>query len=326
MKARLALVSLVVAASAAGAQSQGHPVGSHPSAHAGGASAVSLRTPTRAAARSRSGARVIRVTARDYAFEAPDTVEAGLVDIQLLNSGKEMHHIQLVRLNEGKTMRDLFNAMGPGTPPPAWAEDIGGPNTPVPGGTSAAMLRLKPGRYVLLCFIPSPDGKPHVAKGMAKEMIVTGQVAGAKSPAGSAAPSPAAAPAASGKNGGAVEPRADVTMTLRDYDFVLSTPLRAGKQVIRVRNEAAQSHEVVIAKLAPGKTPNDVIAWIEKQDGPPPGAPAGGTTGIAKNGENFLTLDLEPGRYALLCFLPDAKDGKPHFVHGMVKEIEIAAR
>ena len=38
----------------------------------------------------------------------------------------------------------------------------------------------------------------------------------------------------------------------------------------------------------------------------------------------FITADFQPGRYALLCFIPDAKDGKPHFVHGMAKEITVA--
>jgi hypothetical protein len=310
MFVRIAIVSSVLAAPALGAPLAAQPTGSHPSAHAAPASA-SLRTTPPGVTRGRSDVRVMTVIARDYAFEAPESIEAGLVDIRLENRGKEMHHIQLVRLADGKTMRDLFDALAAGGSPPAWAKDVGGPNTPVPGGTSAAMVRLKPGRYAMICFIPSPDGKPHLMKGMAKELMVT---------------PPATIAPASAKSASPAEPRADITMTLRDYDFMLSAPLRAGNQVIRVRNEAAQSHEVVIVKLAPGKAPRDVLAWIEKQEGPPPGAPAGGTTGIARNGENILSLDLEPGRYALICFIPDAKDGKPHFVHGMVKEIEIAAR
>ncbi len=33
-------------------------------------------------------------------------------------------------------------------------------------------------------------------------------------------------------------------------------------------------------------------------------------------------VDLAPGEYAIVCFLPDAKDGKPHFVHGMIQQIK----
>lgn len=36
-----------------------------------------------------------------------------------------------------------------------------------------------------------------------------------------------------------------------------------------------------------------------------------------------VALDLAPGRYAILCFLPDGKDGKPHFVHGMHREVTV---
>lgn len=56
-----------------------------------------------------------------------------------------------------------------------------------------------------------------------------------------------------------------------------------------------------------------------------PGAPIGGTTSMARGEENLITLDFTPSEYALLCFVADAKDGKPHFVHGMVQQITIAA-
>jgi hypothetical protein len=36
-----------------------------------------------------------------------------------------------------------------------------------------------------------------------------------------------------------------------------------------------------------------------------------------------FTADFVPGKYALICFLPDAKDGKPHFMHGMVQEVTV---
>ena len=39
-----------------------------------------------------------------------------------------------------------------------------------------------------------------------------------------------------------------------------------------------------------------------------------------------MDLDLAPGRYVLICFLPDApppRDLQPHFVHGMIKEITV---
>ena len=118
-------------------------------------------------------------------------------------------------------------------------------------------------------------------------------------------------------------PEADVTITLADYSFTPSVPLTAGRHVIKLVNGAQQTHELVLVKLAPGKTPQDLLQWVEKQEGPPPGEPIGGATGIGPGGTQLMPVDLTPGEYGLFCFVPDATDGKPHFMHGMVQQITI---
>jgi len=271
-----------------------------------GALARSAPARTSAGADLTDGAPVVTITARDYAFDAPDTIAAGLTTLRLVNRGPELHHVQLLRLEDGKTMGDLLAAFKAGGPPPRWMREMGGPNTPVPGAASEAALELAPGRYVITCFIPSGDGMPHLAKGMMRELIVkANRDASVRPTSGDAAPTS--------------------TMTLTDYDFTLSAPLAVGRQTVRVRNAASQSHEVVLVKLAPGKSPADVVAWVEKPNGPPPGAPMGGTTGMASGSWNDITVNLEPGEYALICFIGDAKDGKPHFMHGMMKQIQVGA-
>jgi hypothetical protein len=297
VKSTIALAALALAAAGtAGAQQS--PAYRAPKGHPA-AGAASTRIATRG-----DGIRVVTVTANDYAFEAPDTIPAGMTEIRLLNRGAEMHHAWMIRIEGGKTMSDLFAAFGPQGQLPAWARDVGGPNTPGPNGHATAILRLTPGRYAMICVIPSPDGKPHVMKGMAKEVTVT--------------------PATS--NTAKANLQISATMTLVDYRFRFSQPLQAGKQTIRVRNGAEQGHEVVFIRLAPGRKAAEMLAWMEKMEGPPPGAPIGGTTPMARGEENLITLDLAPGEYALLCFVGDAKDGQPHIVHGMVDQITIAAR
>jgi hypothetical protein len=293
MKNPLAIALMVAAAGTAGAQA------AHAD-HSGAARPASSTSPNKVTLR-RDGIRAVTITASDYAFDAPDTIPAGLTELRLLNRGTEMHHVMLIRLDAGKTMNDLFAAMKPEAALPSWAREVGGPNTPGPGGESNAILRFTAGRYAMICVIPSSDGKPHVMKGMAKEVIVV--------------PAPSSTASAN--------LRVNATMTLFDYAFQLSQPLQAGRQTIRVKNTAAQSHEVVFVRLQPGKKPADVLAWMQKMEGPPPGAPIGGTTPMARGEENIITLDLPPGDYGLLCFVSDAKDGKPHFMHGMMTQFSI---
>ena len=36
-------------------------------------------------------------------------------------------------------------------------------------------------------------------------------------------------------------------------------------------------------------------------------------------GRGWTTLDLQPGEYALICFVPDPADGVPHVAKGMLR-------
>ena len=64
--------------------------------------------------------------------------------------------------------------------------------------------------------------------------------------------------------------------------------------------------------------------WAEKMTGPPPGVVHGGISGIMPGEHAFIVTDLPAGDYALICFFPDIKDGKPHLAHGMIKTIKVS--
>jgi hypothetical protein len=59
------------------------------------------------------------------------------------------------------------------------------------------------------------------------------------------------------------------------------------------------------------------------QSGPSPVEMLGGASGIAQGRHMFVTADLQPGKYVLLCFIPDVRDGRPHSSHGMAKELTV---
>ena len=239
----------------------------------------------------------VHVTATDYAFEAPDSLPAGLTSFHLMNTGKELHHLVLYRLAEGQSMDSLLKGFG--GPIPSTAVMIGGPNPAVPAGSAEATVNLKEGKYVMFCVIPGPDGKPHVMKGMVRELTVT--------------PSSAVV----------TEPLADVTVKLNDFAFEITPALTAGHHVIRVEDNGPQPHELVLVKLEPGKTVEQMAQWSEKLEGPPPGTLLGGVSPLTIGEVNYITVDLTPGDYALLCFVSDAKDGKPHIMHGMMKQVSV---
>ena len=254
-----------------------------------------------------AGANVVTVIAREYAFELPDSIPAGLTTFRLRDVGRELHHIFLVAVPEGKTPRDLVTAIAAGGPSPAWGRApwmrmVGGPNTPVPGGESNATLTLTPGRYMLFCVIPAADGMLHVMKGMQKTITVTK----------SARQAP--------------RPSHDVAITLTDYDFVFSRAITPGIRTLRITNTATQPHEMVLMRLPPGRTVADLVAWVAKPGGPPPVVPLGGITDIGPGEVAFVRVDFSVGEYALICFSPDEKDGKPHFAHGMTKQFHVGAR
>jgi hypothetical protein len=243
----------------------------------------------------------VAVNATDYAFDAPDRLPAGVTTLRLSNNGKELHHAQLIKLEEGKTVEDVMKLVKTPGPLPRWIKFVGGPNAVAPGQQAVATSDLAPGSYAYVCVIPGADGVPHLAKGMIRAFEVTG---------------PAAA---------ATElPAPDVTIRLVDYDFKTSGPLTPGIRRIRVENAGPQVHELALLKLAPGKKVEDFAGWAEGgMKGAPPAEPVGGVVGLDKGGSGSFTANLTPGDYGLICFVPDAKDGKPHLAHGMMKTIKV---
>jgi hypothetical protein len=237
----------------------------------------------------------ITINAHDYAFVAPETIEGGLVTIAFKNLGQEPHHAQLLRLKDGVTFDQFTQALQQGEEavfPLITAE--GGPSVVGHGGAAEVTLNLRPGDYVMACFIPSPDGVPHLAKGMLRPMRVA------------AAKMTIAAP----------ETRGAVSMV--DFGYTMPKTLPAGRSTLRVVNDGRQFHEVSVLRLAPGKTLDDAKGFFNAPAGPPPFEPIGGMQGLDPGGSGYMTLDLQPGQYVAVCHIPDLASGKSHLDLGMI--------
>jgi hypothetical protein len=283
----LVLCFEIVACSSAseGTPAPPSPVGSTPAA------ATITATPVVSTATEYS------IQAADFSFGALPDMPSGLISFTIRNDGQEPHHAQIVRLKNGKTMNDLQAAIPQGEAAiVALVEAPGGPGVVDPGQTGLpAMVNLQPGQHALLCFVPSADGVPHLAKGMVRAFNV--------------AATQASYP----------EPKVDMTITLKDFSFVTQTGFAPGRQVWKIVNEGPQLHEAALVKLAPGKTPQDASAYfVQPNAGPPPFLSAGGMQALDTGKSGFVTEDLQPGTYLLICNVSDPATRRPHFQLGMI--------
>ncbi len=260
-----------------------------------------------APASTRREHRVLTVHATDFTFAAPASISAGTTTFRLVNDGQSLHQISIVQLTQEKTLANYAAAIKAHQPTP-WAVGAGGPSAAKPGQTVEATVTLDAGNYVLVCWAPAPTGhSPHMTP-------LTVTAPGAAS---------AGAEAASVRE---PESKPDVRLELFDYAFRFSKPLTAGRHTIYVRNSGTLEHEAVFVKLAPGKTIQDVAAWLEGgMRGPLPADLAPGMSGLGPGRTGTFTTDLTPGRYGVVCAISDVKDGRLHTAHGMMQEFTVAA-
>lgn len=246
------------------------------------------------------------------AITTPESVAAGLVTLTLTNSDTVPRSAQLVRIDGEQTLEEvlaIFTSDEDGAPTPAFIEDGGGVATVAPGQTAAVMQVLAPGRYAVVDAEGGMDMGPSNAElGAAAEFTVTGEAVEAELPE---VPGRITALDTEGE----------------DYGFEFEG-LQAGENQVRFENTGSELHHALLFPIAEGKTLADVEAFI-MEDGPPSGpAPLDfekgvGTAvidgGIAQN----VTLQLDVGRYAAVCFIPDRAGGPPHAVQGMLAELTV---
>ncbi len=244
------------------------------------------------------GPPALEVSARDFTYDMPARIPAGLIQVQLSNRGTDLHEALIVRLTgAGATALAYVDSVRAGVDFPAFATDLGGPGLTRPGDSTRVWLALEPGRYALVCWKGD-----HLRRGMAHDLEVTA----------------AAGPAVAG-------PTADGTIRLAEYGFSPGGTLRPGSRLVHIRNAGTEPHEADLFRLADGQTPADYLRWLENGEaGTPPVEVVGGVGDLAPGRELWLQVTLRPGRYFWVCQVP-GPDGRPHYAHGMVLEFTVAA-
>ena len=80
-----------------------------------------------------------------------------------------------------------------------------------------------------------------------------------------------------------------------------------------------------VAWSGPGELRIDeFLRWTDAGEvGPAPGRWASGLSAIAADRHAYFTWTFEPGTYVVICYVSDDGDGKPHYLHGMVRTFTV---
>jgi len=132
-----------------------------------------------------AGATPITITATEYKFTGTDALKAGgAFALTFKNEGKELHELHVAKLAEGETrpMDDIVADPTAESKTTAAGHSFACPGTTAP---VAGVNLTTPGRYIVLCYIPTGAkadtdpkdfgklGMPHAMQGMAVEIDIS---------------------------------------------------------------------------------------------------------------------------------------------------------
>jgi hypothetical protein len=255
-----------------------------------------------------SGLPELTATITDQAVTlSTQSVPAGLVVLTVENQTSDSIGAGVLGPGPGQTMQDLQNAAATPTPDEGFpsffytATILGGP-TSVPAGASAqVIIELKEGDWVVFTEGNQP---------------------------------PAFVSAVAGTPQAAAAPIPNVSITEVDFAFGgFATLIPAGQQVWQVTNMGSEPHMLVLGEVPAGTTLEQVLAAVGQPENatPEPGGLAqsdfqdrGGVVLQSTGTTCWPVLDLAPGRYAAICFVPDPVHGMvPHAMEGMVAVFDV---
>lgn len=247
----------------------------------------------------------LRIRATDDALELPTQVPAGRYLLTVENASGGLAGAYPIRRPAGLSAAEMQAGIQAAiaTPEgrvPEWFYEtvaVGGPFAP-PGAQTQTVVDLEPGPYGVL--------NPGTAVVATLEVLAD----------------PGATPV------GQADPAADLAVEMREFAYVgLPERVAPGPQVWAVTNTGGQPHELALLRAPASSTFEQVMAALmaPPEATPPPGglgfadlAPVGGVGYLSPGRTAWGVLDLAPGTYVALCFVPDRATGLPHAAMGMV--------
>ena len=237
-------------------------------------------------------------------LSVPAKIEGGAVEFSLDNSaGKAPASSQLIKVEDGHSADEALAIVNSDKEVeiPEWIRAAGGVGTTAPGETATATVDLDEGHYV--AFDDEVHGKAPFA-----EFDVDG-------------------------DNGADLPDTDATVTAAttgeddpEYEWEVDG-LKAGENTFKFVSEGDKALHIVAAAPIKGDATIDDVAADLDSNGEPKSVDFErivNTSVIDGGKDEVATFNLDPGRYAFICFLPDRDEpNKPHYKQGLLKEVNI---
>lgn len=240
-----------------------------------------------------------------FAFDLPDEIDGGVVALTLNNVDDQPHELALIKVTEGTTTKQVVDQLlsTEGAPIPDFVGDVGGVGFAAPSQRVTATQELQPGKYVYFCTFGDGDDV-HYDNGMLGSVTIKGT------------------------KGKGDLPESTESITASEYKFDIKD-LKAGTHKVLFKNAGKELHHAQFFPIVEGSTIDDVKTFLATEGeptGPPPVDFEGGvgTIVLNKGQEQVVDLTLKKGSYAVLCFMNDNAGGPPHFVQGMVQEVNVS--
>lgn len=233
-------------------------------------------------------------------IDAPKSVKGGLVDLQVTNGGKQPHAVQLARIEGKHTAAEAAKVIGSNSDvTPDWLRAEGGTSTVEGGKAGTATLNLVAGKYVAVDLQSGPSAAP--AEFTVKD--------------GSEGDLPSTDATVTGVENG------------KDSYSWEADGLKAGTNTITFKAEGDEALHFVGAFRITGKHSEADVkkalgggrppSWVDQASFTNTAVLDGGLSQVTD-----LTLK-QPGTWVLFCPLTDREGGKPHFLEGMLKEVQV---
>ncbi|MDY2588184.1 hypothetical protein [Winogradskyella aquimaris] len=262
---------------------------------------------------------VIEIITENMDFQMIDTIASGWNTFRYKNQSPQTHFFLIDKYPEGKTSKDAEKLVAPVfdsamklimdgkteegfaefSKLPEWFGEVvfvGGSGLLSPGQVGETTLNLKPGKYIVECYVKMSNGMFHTSMGMTKDLVVTENDSGNK------------------------PLEADITIEISSTDgIVFNDSISSGKHTFSVYykdqivHENFVGHDINLVKLEDNANLEELENWMNWADPkgliePAPKAITfmGGVNDMPTGSTGYFTATFNPGRYVLISEVPDA--------------------